>query len=273
MATCFYQGVERQLIRPGHRPPDGLVELQLEWTAPSPEWWRRQRLKPGASSEIHEPAMVRPARFDLHENPTVGLDTSFVSLRFYLPQAALDEMADEAGIPRVKRLQTPQFGRRDPVMYGFAQTLAGAMASPGDGSAMFCEHIALALFAYIARAYGGVAITPISRGGLAPWQLRRAHDFIDANLRADASISDVAEQCGLSASYFSRAFKRETGFSPHRWVMKRRVERAKQLLEEPRLKLVDIAEMCGFVDQSHFARVFSKSENCTPGRWRRLHHS
>ncbi len=132
--------------------------------------------------------------FDLHENPTVGLDTSFDSLRFYLPQAALDEMADEAGIPRVKRLQTPQFGRRDPVMYGFAQTLAGAMASPGDGSAMFCEHIALALFAYIARAYGGVAIMQISRGGLAPWQLRRAHDFIDANLRADASISDVAEQ-------------------------------------------------------------------------------
>jgi AraC-like DNA-binding protein len=53
--------------------------------------------------------------------------------------------------------------------------------------------------------------------------------------------------------------------------MKRRVERAKELLREPNLRLAEIAQTCGFVDQSHFARVFSKSEDCSPGRWRRLH--
>jgi len=208
--------------------------------------------------------------FDLNENPTVGLDTPFDSLRFYVPQAALDEMADEAGIPRVKGLSARQFGGHDLVMYGVAQALAGAMARPGDGSAMFCEHVALAFFAHIVRVYGGLPIKQFARGGLAPWQLRRAYDFIDANLGNDPSISEVAEQCGLSGSYFSRAFKRETGFSPHRWLMKRRVERAKELLREPDLELAEIAQTCGFVDQSHFARVFSKSENCSPGRWRRL---
>jgi AraC family transcriptional regulator len=207
--------------------------------------------------------------FDLSDNPTVGLDTPFDSLRFYIPQAALDEMADEAGIPRVKGLHARKFGKRDVVMYGFAQALAGAMARPGDGSSMFCEHIALAFFAYIVRVYGGLPIKRFARGGLAPWQLRRAYEFIDGNLGGDPSISEVADQCGLSSSYFSRAFKRETGFSPHQWLTKRRVERAKALLREPDLQLAEIAQLCGFVDQSHFARVFSKFENFSPGRWRR----
>jgi hypothetical protein len=113
-----------------------------------------------------------------------------------------------------------------------ARVLAGAMASPGDGSAMFCDYIALAFFAYIVRVYGGLPIKRFARGGLAPWQLQRAYEFIDGNLSADPSISDVADQCGLSSRYFSRAFKRETGISPHRWLMKRRVERAKELLRE-----------------------------------------
>ena len=208
--------------------------------------------------------------FDLNENPTVGLDTSFDSLRFYVPQAALDQMAAEAGMPRVKGLYARRFGGRDLVMYGLAQTLAGAMARLGDGSAMFCEHIALAFFAHIICAYGGLPIKRVVRGGLAPWQLRRAYDFIDANLGNDPSISEVAEQCELSSGYFSRAFKHETGHSPHQWLMKRRIDRAKELLREPELQLAEIAQTCGFVDQSHFARVFSQREGCSPGRWRRM---
>lgn len=208
--------------------------------------------------------------FNLNENPTVDLDTPFDSLRFYVPQTALNEMADKSGIPRVKGLHTRQLGERDLIMYGFAQALAGAMAHPGDGSAMFCDYIALAFFSHIVNAYSGLAIKQFARGGLAPWQLRRAYEFIDANLGNDPSISEVADQCGLSSSYFSRAFKRESGFSPHRWLMKRRVERAKELLREPGLQHAEIAQICGFVDQSHFARVFSRSEGCSPGRWRRL---
>jgi AraC-like DNA-binding protein len=57
--------------------------------------------------------------------------------------------------------------------------------------------------------------------------------------------------------------------APHQWLMKRRVERSKELLREPGLQLAQIAQICGFVDQSHFARVFLRSENCSPGRWRR----
>ncbi len=226
----------------------------------------------GRRREVPELRLGDAQLIDLRDNPVVSLDTPFDSLRFHIPQTALDEMANEAGIRRVKGLYAPNFGDRDSVMFGLAQALAGAMERPGDGTAMFSDCIALSFFAHIVHAYGSVpAGRRNARGGLASWQMQRARDFINANLGEDPSISEVATECGLSASYFARAFKQATGLSPHRWLTKRRVERAKELLQDPAWKLTDIAQFCGFVDQSHFTRVFSRNEGHSPGRWRRLY--
>ena len=209
---------------------------------------------------------------DLSERPVVSLDIPFDSIRFYITQVALDEMANEAGIRRVRGLYAPNFGARDLIMFGLAQALAGAMEHPGDGTAMFSDCIALAFFAHIVRAYGSAPIGgPNARGGLAAWQLQRARDFINVNLAHDPSIAEIAHECGLSSGYFARAFKRSMGVPPSRWLTKMRVERAKELLKDPRCELADIAQLCGFVDQSHFTRVFSRSEGYSPGRWRRLY--
>ena len=175
-------------------------------------------------------------------------------------------------IRRVEGLCAPNFGGRDLVMFGLAQTLAGAMEQPGDGTAMFSDCIAVAFFAHVVRAYGGVSAGGRNiRGCLAPWQLRRACDFIIANLGSDPSMAEVANECRLSSSYFARAFKQTTGVPPFRWLTAQRVVRAKELLQDPWRELADIAQLCGFVDQSHFTRVFSKSEGHSPGRWRRLY--
>ena len=209
---------------------------------------------------------------DLSDNPFVSLDIPFDSVRFYISQVAFDEMANEAGIRRVKGLYAPNFGARNLVMFGLAQALAGAMEQPGDGTAIFADCIALAFFTHIVRAYGSVPIgEPNARGGLAAWQLQRARDYINVNLAHDPSIAQIAHECGLSSGYFARAFKRSTGVPPYKWLTKMRVERAKELLKDPRCELADIAQLCGFVDQSHFTRVFSRSEGYSPGRWRRLH--
>jgi AraC-like DNA-binding protein len=226
----------------------------------------------GRRREVPEMRLGDAQLIDLRDNPIVSLDTPFDSLRFYIPQIALDEMANEAGIRRVKGLHAPNFGSRDLVMFGLAQALAGAMEQPGDGTAMFSDCIALAFFAHIVRAYGSVpAGGRNARGGLASWQLQRARDFINANLADDPSISQVANECGLSNSYFARAFKQTMGVPPSRWLTKQRVARAKELLQDPGRELADIAQLCGFVDQSHFTRVFSRSEGYSPGRWRRLY--
>ncbi len=73
---------------------------------------------------------------DLRDKATVSLDIPFDSLRFYIPQTALNEMANEAGIRLVKGLHAPNFGARDLIMFGLAQALAGAMEQPGDGTAL-----------------------------------------------------------------------------------------------------------------------------------------
>jgi AraC family transcriptional regulator len=224
----------------------------------------------GRRREVPEFSLGDAQLIDLRDKPMVRLDIPFDSLRFYVPQTAIDQMANEAGIRRVKGLYAPNFGSRDLIMFGLAQALAGAMERPGEGTASFTDCIALAFFAHIVRAYGNVPSGESSTGGgLASWQFQRARDFMNANLAGDPSIAEVANECRLSSSYFTRAFKQTTGTPPYRWLTKQRVERAKELLRDPGRELADIAQLCGFVDQSHFSRVFSRSEGHSPGRWRR----
>jgi AraC family transcriptional regulator len=142
---------------------------------------------------------------------------------------------------------------------------------PGIATALLLEAIALAFHAHVIHRYGdGLASETSVSTGLAPWQLRRACAFIDAHLCGDPSVSDLAGECRLSASHFARAFRQSTGMGPHRWIMKRRMERAKELLLESELDLVQVALGSGFSDQSHFTRTFGRSEGHSPGKWRRL---
>jgi AraC-like DNA-binding protein len=106
-------------------------------------------------------------------------------------------------------------------------------------------------------------------GGLAPWQARRIENYTNANLSKPISLADLANECRLSPSYFSVAFKKTVGCAPHRWLLKRRVERAAHLLLTTKQPLVDIALSVGFADQSHFTRVFARYVRATPAAWRR----
>ena len=109
-----------------------------------------------------------------------------------------------------------------------------------------------------------------ARGGLAPWQLRRAEALMSENLGAQVPLGKVAEECGLSVRHLARAFRQSTGVPPHRWLLDRRVERAKELLPNSKLSLSDVALACGFGDQSHFTRTFTAAVRLSPGVWRRL---
>lgn len=108
-----------------------------------------------------------------------------------------------------------------------------------------------------------------SRVGLAPWQLRRVTALLMAISEKSPSVSRLAQECGLSARHFSRAFARSTGLPPHRWVLERRIEMAKRFLMDPAKSLTDVALGCGFASQSHFTRVFSSRVGRSPGSWRR----
>lgn len=209
--------------------------------------------------------------FDLTTNPIANLIPPYDFVRFYLPVPTIDQLAYDRGVRRVGGLRTNTVGIQDRILQGLALSVLPALQDPGAATALFLDSIALALHAHVVHTYGGVlGAGSTVRSGLTPWQLRRAHEFIEANLAGDPSIADLARECRLSASHFARAFRQATGMSPHRWLTKRRVERAKGLLRGREADLTQIALACGFVDQSHLTRVFARYEGYSPGKWRRL---
>jgi AraC family transcriptional regulator len=106
---------------------------------------------------------------------------------------------------------------------------------------------------------------------LAPWQLKRVMRFIDANLSAKVGPQDLADLVGLSTSHFARAFRSTVGKSPYSYLIHRRIERAKEIMLETDLPLVQIALDCGLADQAHLTRLFTRIVGISPAAWRRVH--
>jgi AraC family transcriptional regulator len=210
--------------------------------------------------------------YDLRRNPIADIRDPFHALMFHLPHSALHDLADEAGAPRISDLQyEPGVSVADPVVRHLLLSLLPAMSQPEEARPLFLDHVALAITVHIARQYGAMRIgRRPPRGGLAPWQERRAKDLLNANLEGEVPLSRLAAECGLSVRHFARAFRQSAGVPPHRWLMKRRVELARELLRDPARSLSEIALACGFSDQSHFTRVFTAMVGASPGGWRRM---
>jgi transcriptional regulator GlxA family with amidase domain len=114
-------------------------------------------------------------------------------------------------------------------------------------------------------------VTPISKAngkGLAGWQADLVLRLL-GNPSGDIPVAALARSCGLSRSYFIRAFKRSMGLPPHHWVMHRRIERAREMLVRTNESIAEIAINCGFADQSHLTRVFHNVVGESPAAWRR----
>jgi AraC-like DNA-binding protein len=107
--------------------------------------------------------------------------------------------------------------------------------------------------------------------GLPRRRLRLVQDYIDAHLDSALVTSELATHAGLSVSHFSRSFVRSVGMTPHSYVLRRRVLRAQQLLEESELSMVEIAMNTGFSDQSHFSRRFREQVGVPPMAFRTRH--
>jgi AraC-like DNA-binding protein len=208
---------------------------------------------------------------DLRRDIAVAPTSPFDCVRFFLPRAALDELAEELGTQRVAHLEF-EHGRQidDPVLRNLAGSLMPTLDRPDAANGLFIDHMALAFRVHVATTYGRwQAPQQAQRGGLAPWQERRAKDLLEAHLEGNIPLDEVAQACRLSVSYFSQAFKQCTGLPPHRWLLRRRVSKAKTLLRGTALPLAEVALECGFADQSHFSRVFGQWAGATPGAWRR----
>lgn len=209
--------------------------------------------------------------YDLKHDPRYVIDKPFHSMFFYIPRSALDGMAEQFGAPRVGNLSCELgVGHDDAVIRHLGASLQEGLRRREETNQLFVDHMMLALTAHVAQTYGGLQrVGETSRGGLAPWQVKRACERLEADLGARLSLQQIAAELDLSVSHFSRAFRASTGMPPHKWLLHQRVEAAKQLMTVRDLSLSEIAISAGFANQSHFTRVFSAVAGVSPGVWRR----
>jgi AraC family transcriptional regulator len=106
------------------------------------------------------------------------------------------------------------------------------------------------------------------RGGLAPARVRKIREFVHARIEDELTLHEMAQAVGLSTAHFSQMFRKSTGESPHRFVLRLRIERAKGMLRSAEGRMLDVAIACGFKTQQHFARVFRKFCGASPTEYR-----
>jgi len=106
------------------------------------------------------------------------------------------------------------------------------------------------------------------RGGLGSARLRRIKEFVDAKIEDELTLCEMAQAVELSTAHFSRMFRKSTGETPHQFLLRQRVERAKEMLRSADARVMDVAVACGFKSQQHFAQVFRHLCGASPTEYR-----
>lgn len=154
---------------------------------------------------------------------------------------------------------------RDPQIEHIARALKAEVEESCPSGRLYSETLGLALAVHLVRRYASRApLLPTGKGGMDAGRLRRTIEYIEDNVASSLGLDELAANVCLSPHYFCVLFRNTTGLTPHQWVLRRRIERAKQLLTEGRKSLIDISGELGFADQSHFGTVFKKLVGTPP---------
>ena len=166
----------------------------------------------------------------------------------------------------VDAVTVPRLRFSDDRIWTLVRLLSDAVHDPDPSAQLYGDGLTAAI---AARLFANPARPAADGNGLAPWQLRRIVEYLDAHLPGRVELAHLAALVDLSQAHFSRAFKASTGMAPYRWQLDARVRRAQGLLIDTSASLDQVAEATGFADAVHFGRTFRKLTGATPAAWRR----
>ncbi|MGY1671912.1 helix-turn-helix domain-containing protein [Geodermatophilus sp. SYSU D00710] len=179
----------------------------------------------------------------------------------------LGELLAEGGVRRAAE-PLPVVGARSPAVAALAGLLSAGLDDRTDVGRLALGTLAQALVAALARDHTTAPPAAPRPGGLSPAQLDRVLRHVEEHLAGPIGVADLAARAHVSEFHFSRQFRAATGTSPHRYVVRRRVERAHELLTRSDLPLAQVAVRCGFADQSHLTRHTRRELGAAPGALR-----
>src|SRR5437899_1350944 len=203
---------------------------------------------------------------DRHQGEWVGL-MNVPHLQLGISDAALRAASDE---PSGEVELRPHRKFADSRLGALATAVHAEMVAGFPSGRLFLDSIEQAMAVALVSSQA-VRHRPvrISRGGLAPARLRRITDLVHARLEDELSLDELAQSVGLSTAHFARMFRKSTGETPHQFVLRHRLERAKATFRAPDARILDVAVACGFKTQQHFAQVFCDVCGVSPTQYRR----
>jgi AraC family transcriptional regulator len=183
-----------------------------------------------------------------------------VSVR--LTPRLMNALAADLGAPGGRADLAPCLGARDPLIEHVLRAIAAELEAPAPAGRLYADSLAVAL---ASRLLQGFSMAPWrTRQTLSKPQLRRLVDYVEANLESELTLCELAAVAGLSVPHLTTLFRRTLGQSVHRYVVERRLERARSLLLGGERSVAQVALATGFAHQSHLARWMKRLMNITP---------
>jgi|SRR5579863_4127993 len=259
--------LEKYSCSPGERPEEKPLDRHVLVMLCSPTWRGEKRAADGSFVSTSKtlgalttvPRGPVPFGRSLQKADILycGFDDSLLS-------AVREELDGPLPLPVSARS-----GLHDHAVSEILNLLLAEVESGGTSGTLYAESLAHALA--VRFLFLGERLPTLSRSTavLPQRKLRNIQDFIESRLAADLTLQELAAEMGYSRSHFLRMFRATTGMTPHRYVLKRRVERARQLLEQVDLSVAEVAFRCGFSSQAHLTVAFRNEFGITPAEYRR----
>ena len=185
------------------------------------------------------------------------MEAASEDMSMLLEDRFIQQVAVEVGADPDKIEVVPFFSAPDPQVERIGLSLLSEMGTGGLGGELYTESLANVLALHLLRHHSSLGRNSTREtgreDGVSKRSLERATDYINDNLSQKLTLTEIARVAHVSPYHFARSFKKTTGLSPHQYVIRRRVERAKTLLAGGDLTIAEIAGAVGFANQSHLA--------------------
>jgi AraC family transcriptional regulator len=258
--------LERHVVHQGEIPEHGHPSLCLHLQvagAQDFEWWQDgknaiEHTQPGSLIVIPPGTQDRLRWQGSSERLILSIDND-----------ALQQFASQLGVRRPLEIRGA-WSILDPALRVLIAEMGRETRANWPLGALYADLLALGLQTLLVRNHSAQPIAlPRLQGGLGLPKLKRAMEYMTANLAEDIGLEQVAEELGLSASHFAHEFRGATGATPYQYLLQQRLERAKTLLKTTKLPVQNVGALSGFNYPANFVRTFRQRVGQSPEAWRK----